>query len=195
VRGAALVLAVAIAACAGTARADPSSSSDETDAQERARRIHWDLKLATAASLLVTGTLGGIVAANQTTTLHTGKCESGDPIAGSYGCGSLSTVHGISAVTSLALYASTASLELGVAGVPAPDKIAPHAKLWTGLTWFHRTAIVIQPLLGILARFPDVIGIDSAENQRSFSKNVRTVHAGLGIATIAAYLGTVAIEW
>lgn len=162
---------------------------------QRVRGLHRSLKVATAASLALTGALGIVVAFNRTTSLETGRCETGDPVFGNYGCGPLSTVHGISAVTSIVLYTATATFEFGVAGVPAPEKIAPHAGLHRALTYVHLAGIVLQPLLGILARYPDVIGIDDPGNQADFSKVTRTIHGGIGVATLAAYVTTLALEW
>jgi hypothetical protein len=143
----------------------------------------------------VTGTLGGLLAYNLPNELHDGSCTTGDPVFGTYGCGSLGTVHGVSAVVSIALYTSTATLEIGIPNVPAPEKIASHRTLYKGLTYAHLTGIIVQPVLGILSRFPDVIGIDDPGHQADFSKVTRTVHAGIGIATIAAYITTLALEW
>ncbi len=163
--------------------------------EETARSLHFKLKIATAAALLVTGALGGVLAYNLPNSLHDGACAGGDPWFGDYGCSSLGTVHGISAVVSIALYASTATLEFGLPNVPAPEKIARHRTLHRGLTYAHLAGIIVQPLLGIFSRFPDTIGIDDPGHQASFAKVTRTVHAGIGIATIAAYITTLALEW
>jgi hypothetical protein len=197
-----LLVVMTAALPGGSARADVPTADQAAAPHgaaepsiQRMRLWHRRLELVTLGSLVVTGTLGGLIAVNRTSSIHTGRCDTGDPLFGAYGCGSLSTIHGVSAVSSLVLYASTTTFELAIPGVPAPEKIARHETSYRALTYFHRGAIVAQPVLGILARFPDVIGIDSAGGQLTFSKVTRTVHEGLGIAIVAAYAATVALSW
>src|SRR5579884_2339752 len=125
----ALLAALVLAGAHRSARAQSLAAvpappaAPEPPVEERARSLHFKLKIATAAALLVTGTLGGVLAYNLPNSLHQGACQTGDPLLGEYGCGSLGTVHGISAVASIALYTSTATLEFGIPHVPAPEKI------------------------------------------------------------------------
>lgn len=191
-----------------TAHANPASPSQDRDIgysvatdnrtlvqhQERWQTVHRVLKVATAGSLVVTGLLGTIVAINQPTLFGRGRCAAGDPIFGPYGCTSLSTVHGGMAVTSLVLYTATGVLSLATPRMPG----ATHPRLefvHRALTYVHLAGMVIQPVLGILSRFPDVIGIDSTEHRRDFSEVTRTVHIGLGYLTVAAFVTTTLLDF
>lgn len=162
-------------------------------------RAYPTLRGVTAGALLLTGGLGTLVAINQGTLLTNGRCDeeggggSPPPIFGTYGCESLSIVHGISGVLSLTLY--TATIVLGLfEGEPPLGHGNGHGRLHRILSYVALVGIALQPVLGLVSAYPDILGISSA-SQDKFGEVVRTAHVGLGYVTIAAYLTTIIIEF
>lgn len=152
---------------------------------------HWastrkTLKWSTLISLGITGSLGTIVAVNRPTLLGEGRCVTGNPVFGDFGCGELSTVHGMSAAVSMVLY--TASEVLNLTTAPVQRHSSTH-RIFKGV---HRIGMIALPVAGIIARFPGVLGIDG--NSANFSKTLRTIHMGTGYVTALAYTITFSIN-
>jgi hypothetical protein len=163
----------------------------------RVPKLQWwgrTLRWSTAASLVVTSTLGTMAAINQPTAFGDGRCITGNPVLGDYGCNrGLSTLHGSSAVLSVTLY--TANAVLGLAAPESRGYVAESVRPLHGvLTWVHLGGIVVQPVLGIVAAFPQVIGKSNTVPTDSFPKNLRTVHIFVGYVTTLAFLTTTALE-
>ena len=165
--------------------------------EDRAARLRWwgrTLRWSTAASLVATSTLGTMAAMNQPTRFGDGRCITGRPVLGDYGCNrGLSTLHGSSAVLSVTLYTANAVLAFG-----APEsagKVSRAARPWhRALSYVHLGGMVVQPILGIVSAFPQVIGKDRTAPTDMFPRNLRTAHVFLGYLTTAAFLTTVALE-
>ncbi len=156
----------------------------------------WErtLKWSTAGALLVTSTLGTMAAINQPTAFGDGRCQTGNPVLGTYGCDrGLSTLHGSSGVLSATLYTANGVLALSI---PGPvGNVSPAERPWhRALTYVHLGGIVLQPILGLVAAFPTVIGVRDTAPGDPFPRNTRTVHVCLGYVTTAAYLATLALE-
>jgi hypothetical protein len=149
------------------------------------------LKTVTAAALLTTAMFGTVVALNQPTAFGDGRCAKGNPVFRSYGCSSLSTLHGMGAVVSFASYTATETLRLAVRPNPPATAATRWPVSYRALSLLHLGGILVQPVLGILSRFPDVIGVDS---KGSFPRNARTVHVGLGYLTVLSYAATLIME-
>ncbi len=169
------------------------------DAASRRRRnmlnAHRALELSTAGALAVTGALGVITAINRPTVFGDGRCATNDPIFGNYGCESLSIVHGISGVVSEGLYIGTMVLEAVVRDPPWTVDERPGWRITRRvLTWIHASGMILQPLLGMLSAYPGIIGINDPQSRDDFSRVLRVVHAGAGVVTATAFLGTVAID-
>lgn len=168
------------------------SLSEEAERSQAALRLHRTLKLVTTGSLLVTGALGTLAAINEGTVFKSGRCETGNhPIFGDYGCESLHLVHGASAILSSTLYTATAVQGLSIG---PPSLAQMHGPLYRILSYVHLVGMVLQPVLGILAAYPEVIGIHP-ENREHFGEVVRTVHIGIGYVTIVAYATTTVFEF
>jgi hypothetical protein len=176
----------------------PLSGSPSAPATEaRTRELQWwgrTLRWSTAASLLVTSTLGTMAAINQPTAFGDGRCITGSPVLGDYGCNrGLSTLHGSSAVLSVTLYTATAVL--GLAAPESRGLVAESARpVHTVASWVAFAGIVAQPIMGLIAAYPQVIGMSHSIPTDSFPRNLRTVHVFVGYLTTAAYLTTVALE-
>jgi len=174
--------------------------SDEPEPPPPADRTHglrrWEraLKWSTAGALVATSALGTMAAMNQPTAFGDGRCLTGDPVLGTYGCDrGLSTLHGISGILSLTLY--TADTALAIA-IPGPEgNVSEAERPWhRALTYVHLGGITIQPLLGLIAAFPAVVGQSEVASTDPFPRNMRTAHLALGYVTLAAFLTTLALE-
>jgi hypothetical protein len=161
---------------------------------ESLRRWERALKWATAGSLVITSTLGTMAAINQPTAFGDGRCITGNPILGTYGCDrGLSTLHGASGVVSTILYTSNGVLALAIPG-PIGHVTEAERPWHRGLTYVHLGGIVLQPILGLIAAFPQVVGQSHAAPTDSFPRDMRTAHVILGYVTTAAFLTTLALE-
>ena len=113
---------------------------------------------------------------------------------GTYGCDrGLSTLHGASAVLSATLYTADGVLALSL---PGPQgNVTPARRPWhRALTFVHLGGIVVQPVLGLVSAFPQVIGVRGRAPSDPFPRNLRTTHVILGYVTTAAFLATLALE-
>jgi hypothetical protein len=171
--------------------AEPLPSADRTRTLRRWERA---LKWSTAGALVATSTLGTIAAVNQPTIFGDGRCQTGHAVLGTYGCDrGLSTLHGTSGVVAATLY--TANGVLGLA-IPGPKgNVSKSERPWhRALTYVHLGGIVLQPLLGLVSAYPQMIGVRDTAPVDPFPKNLRTAHVFLGYVTTAAFLTTLALE-
>lgn len=152
------------------------------------RLTHRTLQLATASSLLVTTALGTIAAINQPTLFSDGRCVTGDPIFGEYGCHGLSALHGLFAVVSLVLYSATTALEFARFDWPGRDD---HGSGFEVLSYVQIIGMGLQPIGGLLAVVPEIIGMP---RNSTFSRVVRTLHLIVGSAVTTSFVITTAIE-
>ena len=159
-------------------------------------RAHRTLEYVTAASLALTAAGGVVAAINQPTLFGEGRCASGDPIMGDYGCNGFSIVHGTGGVLTTGWYVATMTVALSVPklpggrGEPGPFD---HGGVHRAATWVHVVGFVAMPLLGLTGAHPEMLGIEG-EEAAGFSETVRTVHAGLGVVTASAFTTTILIE-
>jgi hypothetical protein len=165
---------------------------------EHAAKLRWwgqTLRVSTAASLVVTTALGTIAAINQPTAFGDGNCITGNPVFGLYGCDrGLSTLHGVSGVVSLTLY--TANGALALAAPESRGTVSPGAKpYYRVLTWVHLGGILVQPILGIIAAQPQLIGKSTTVPTDPLPRDLRTAHIFIGYITTLAFLTTTALEW
>ncbi len=187
----ALVLAMVISAAAGNLSHELALHEPGTDTlREWERALKW----TTAGALVLTSTLGTMAAVNQPTELGDGRCQTGAPLLGIYGCDrGLSTLHGMSGVASALLYTANVTLALSLRG--PVGNLTPRERPWhRALTYVHLGGITTQPILGLLSAFPEVIGVRGTGPGDRFPRTARTIHVGLGYVTLAAYLATLALE-
>lgn len=164
---------------------------ERPDRSQHARRLHRTLSLVTTGGLLVTGALGTLTAINEGTAFEPGRCDSGTPLFGNYGCESLHIVHGASAILSTTLYTATAVQGLSI---HSPSLAEEHGPLYRILSYVHLVGIVLQPVLGLITSYPEIIGIHP-EAREHFGDVLRTVHIGVGYVTVAAYATTTVLEF
>jgi hypothetical protein len=179
----AILIATGSLALVETCHAQDQSGFEDEDLRD----AHRGLQLATAGSMLVTGTLGTILAMNRPTLFGDGRCAEGDPIFGAYGCRGLSVLHGISAVLSVVLYTTTTTIEFAEGTWPGSGGHNTGYKVASGI---HLGAMAILPLAGIVAAVPAVFGLPEGDFQRV----LRTVHLFVGYLGVGTYVSTVALD-
>jgi hypothetical protein len=138
--------------------------------------------------LLVTTALGTITAINQPTLFSDGRCSTGRPVLGSYGCSGLSTLHGISALLSVVLYTATTTLEFASFDWPGRDR---HGSGYEALSYVHLIGMALQPIGGVIAAMPEVLGLRHSDG---LMRVLRTVHLFTGYAIVGSYVVTASIE-
>ena len=159
-------------------------------------RAHRTLEYTTMGALALTAAGGVIAAINQPTLFGDGRCVSGNPIFGDYGCEGFSMIHGTAGVLTTVSYTATMTVALSVPdrrgglGEPGPFD---HGGFHRAATWVHVVGFAAMPLLGLTGAHPEMLGIEG-EDAEGFSETVRTVHAGLGVITAGAFTTTVLIE-
>lgn len=154
------------------------------------RDAHRGLQIATMSSLLVTGTLGTLVAINQPTLFNDGLCAKGKPIFGEYGCHGLNVVHGVSALVSLILYTATTTMEFTAFDWPGAHA---HNRGYKAASAIHLAGMAILPFAGLVAAVPALLGIQT-DNASTFERVMRTLHLSVGYLTIGTYVATAAID-
>ncbi len=180
--------AVAVALClapAGLARA-------QDDQDGAVRDAHRVLQVSTAGSLLVTATLGTLVAINKPTLFGDGRCAAGgaEPIFGEYGCMGLSVLHGLSAILSVILYSATTAVELAAFDWPGQND---HGTAFDVASGAVLGTMALMPFLGILTAVPEVLGIDR-QTADTYQRVMRTLHLSFGYLLVGTYVTTVAID-
>ncbi|MFT3770449.1 MAG: hypothetical protein QM820_33900 [Minicystis sp.] len=164
----------------------PMETPADIAGRQTARRA---VKIGTAAMLGVNAGIGVILALNKGTVLSQGLCHSADsrPIFGGYGCDELGLVHGATAITSLAGYTAGNVLD---ATTPRPPPKLPG--LHRAVTYVHLGGMVAAPVLGLLSRYPTVVGLRQSED---LQRNLRTVHIGTALLTATAYAISMGLDF
>jgi hypothetical protein len=165
-----------------------SSSARAQQEEPGPREAHKILQLTTAGSLLLTGTLGTLAAMNQPTWFSEGRCAAGNPIFGEYGCHGFSTLHGISALLSVVLYTATTTLEFTAFDWPGRNR---HGTAYEVASYVHLIGMGLQPLGGLLAAVPEVIGL---RHSSGFARALRSIHLMTGYLIVGTFVATTIIE-
>ena len=180
----------------GSAGETPPGPARAVDPARTANLQFWGrtLRWSTATALVATSVLGTMAAINQPTAFGDGRCITGNPVLGEYGCDrGLSTLHGSFGVLSVTLYTAN-----GVLRLAAPESkgyvAEPLRPIHHVLSWVHLVGIVVQPALGLIAAYPQVIGKSNAVPTDPFPRNLRTVHLFIGYITTVAFLTTTIME-
>lgn len=180
----------AILAAALLGQASPAAAQNA--GQDDVRDAHRVLQWTTAGSLLLTGTLGTLVAMNKPTLFGEGRCAKGgpEPIFGEYGCEGLSVVHGLSAILSTVLYTATVTTEFAAFDWPGRNDHGTGYKVASAV---HLAGMGVLPIVGIVAAVPMVLGMEMDE-AGWFQRIMRTLHLSFGYVTVGTYMATAAIE-
>ena len=192
--------AVQGAVLAFVAVAVPASGWAQTaEVENRQRdyeRAHSVVQKAGIGTLAVTGALGLVLFANKPTLFGDGLCSTGDGIMGEFGCGpGLGLTHFAFAVTSAGLFIASEILAEAMDPGPYEDYSNPgRRRAMETLRWTNVGLFALQPVLGIIAAHPGIIGIP-ASARADFSRVMRTVHLGVGLGLATTYTVNAALQW
>jgi hypothetical protein len=184
------VLALAAVATSTPARAQ--LTPDELEEQDDLETTHSVLQKTGLGTLAVTGALGGVLAVNHETAFGDGRCNGGEPIFGQFGCGGLKYVHFGFAATTLGLFVATEVVAEKMPISPYESTSQGKETAMRTLRWVNIGLFGVQPILGLLAANPGLVG---ADNPRSFSKVLRTVHIVVGGTVATTYTVNAAMQW
>ena len=143
-------------------------------------RTHRAFGIAAWSSLVVTEALGTILAINRPTWFGDGACASD---SSAFGCGSnlIGSLHQASAFLTTGLYTTA-----GILAIAAPDpdsasvgddRASRTLRLHKTLAWVHGVGMILMPILGVVA---------ASVNDQEVGRALRTVHTGVGYATLGA---------
>jgi hypothetical protein len=145
--------------------------------------------------MYLTTSLGIPLAANKETLFSDGLCKSGDPMMGrSFGCHGLSIVHFIAAGSTLALYVASEILATLMVQSPYATGDTRQDNARTAFRWTNVALFSMQPVLGVLAAHPGLIGIPP-EARVMFSKVLRTLHFAVGVGLTTTYSVQAGLMW
>lgn len=174
---------------AGTAQAQTDGVIEIQDGNG-VRDAHRALQWSTIATMGLTATIGTIIAMNKPTLFSEGRCETGDPIFGEYGCRGLSVLHGISAIVTIIAYTATTAVEFAAFDWPGQEE---HGTAFDVASGVHLAGMATIPFIGLIGAVPQVLGIDP-NDESFFQKVLRTIHLSLATLTVGTYITTAAID-
>jgi hypothetical protein len=183
-----LIAAVLCVPAAGWAQTTPSQEQNTLSAAHSATQ-----KLG-VATIVVTGALGITLAVNHDTLFGDGRCTRGNPVFGRFGCDGLSLVHFGFAATTLGLFVASEVLAEQMHPNPYFLGSTSHQNAMQALRWTNAALFVVQPLLGIFAAHPRLLGIPE-EHRSKVSRVLRTIHLGVGFGLATTYSFNAALQW
>jgi hypothetical protein len=194
-RRAVTTVAIGLGVAASLASA-PASAQEviDQDKQDDLETVHSVLQKTGLVTLGLTGTSGAVLLINKPTLFGDGRCKSGSPLFGDFGCGGLTFVHLGFAVSTLGLFIAQ---EIVAGEMPiSPYDMGSEGKqdAMAGLRVANYSLFALQPVLGFLAANPGVIGI-SEPSREDFSKVLRTIHFGVGGGLATTYTINAALQW
>lgn len=194
-RGPAGLLAVLIALLT---LALPSTATAQTgidqQKQDELETVHSVLQKSGLATLALTGVSGATLMANKPTLFGKGRCRTGDPLLGGFGCNELSYVHMGFAVATAGLFVAS---EIVAEEMPiSPYEMGSPGQQDTmrSLRWTNVGLFIAQPILGLIAANPWLVGVPKTARE-DFSAVLRTVHFGVGLGLATTYTVNAALQW
>jgi hypothetical protein len=146
-------------------------------------------------------TLAGVAATglplfiNKETLISEGLCLKGHPLLGEFGCnGGLTVLHFVFAASTLALFVSSEIVAAEMPVSPYDSLDTPRRETMRTVRWVNVGLFTVQPILGLLAAHPGLIGIPP-DARRTFSKVVRTIHLGVAAGVATGYTLNAALQW
>ena len=165
---------------------------EDRDEQEDLETAHSVLQKTGLGTLAVTGVLGGVLAVNHGTAFGDGRCSTGDPVFGSFGCSDLKYVHFGFAAATLGLFVATEVVAEKMPRSPYESHDAGRENAMKGLRVANIALFATQPVLGVVAANPQIFGLSHTSN---FAKVMRTIHLGVGGTVATTYTVNTALQW
>jgi hypothetical protein len=166
----------------------------DQDKQDDLDTAHSVLQKTGLVTLGLTGVTGGVLMLNKPTLFGDGRCKSGDPLLGEFGCGGLTILHAGFGATTLGLFVAQ---EIVAGEMPiSPYDMGSEGRqdAMTTLRYVNIGLFAVQPVLGFVAANPGVIGIPE-DSQEDVSRVLRTIHFGIGGTLATTYTVNAALQW
>jgi hypothetical protein len=171
------------------------AQSAEVQDPDHLRTTHSVLQKTGLGTIAVTGALGVALAMNRPTLFGEGRCNTGNPIFGQYGCVYLPIVHFFVAASTLLLFTATEIVAQEMPSNPYEfEEDLDKRDAMRTLRWVNVGFFAATPVLGLLAAHPGLIGIPE-HIRPQFSRILRTIHLGLGIGTATTYSINAGLQW
>lgn len=170
------------------------SAQIDQDKQDRLATTHSVLQKAGLGTLFFTGTSGSALMVNKPTLFGKGRCRTGDPLLGGFGCRGLSLLHFGMGVASLGLFVSSEIVAENMPVSPYDMGSAGKQDTMRTLRYTNIGLFAVQPILGLVATHPQLIGIPE-RSRETFSKVLRTVHFGVGGSLATTYSINAGLQW
>lgn len=147
------------------------------------------------ATLGITTSLGFSLFANKESLFTDGLCKAGDPMMGDFGCnGGLAIVHFVFAGATLAFFIASEIIATQMNPSPYETGDARRDGASSTIRWVNVGLFSLQPLLGLIAAHPGLIGIPS-EHRATVSRWLRTAHFGVGLGIMSTYSVQAGMQW
>lgn len=162
--------------------------------QDDLETVHSVLQKSGLATLALTGLSGATLMVNKPTLFGKGRCRTGDPLLGGFGCNELSYVHMGFAVATAGLFVATEIVAEEMPNSPYDTGSPGRQDTMRGLRWTNVGLFIAQPILGLIAANPWLVGVPEAARE-DFSSVLRTVHLGVGVGLATTYTVNAAMQW
>jgi hypothetical protein len=186
--------AIAASTALGAAREAAAQETIDREKQEDYETAHSVLQKTGLVTLGLTGATGAGLLINKRTLFSRGRCETGDPILGEFGCGGLTFLHAGFGATTAGLF--VAQQIVGAQAPISPYDMGSEGKQDTmeALRYVNISLFIVQPVLGLLAANPGIMGV-AEEDQEDVSAVLRTIHFGVGGSLATTYTVNAALQW
>lgn len=167
----------------------PGSGIDQNK-QDHLSDVHSALQKVGLVTLGGTGLTGAALLANEETAFGDGRCNTGSPVLGQFGCTGLKYLHFGFAASTLGLFIAT---EIVADEMPvSPYDMGSHGKqnAMKTLRVANIALFSTQPILGFLAANHRLFGMSTGA-----AKVLRTVHFAVGGTVAATYTANAALQW
>jgi hypothetical protein len=168
------------------------AQTSDREPTDRRATAHSAVQKTGLVTLWGTAALGAIIAVNAP-PLGDEQCAAcGDMGKGAYDALVL-THFGLAAAT-LGLYVSSEILAETMTTNPYYTGDAQRQGGMQALRWVNVGLFATQPILGVLAAHPGLVGVPP-EHRQLFSRVVRTLHLAVGAGTAASYTAVAVMQW
>lgn len=191
---AATLIAAAFGAAAALVPASASAQEIDQERQDDYDTAHSVLQKTGLVTLGLTGISGATLLINKPTAFGDGRCKSGDPILGDFGCGGLTYLHFGFAVTTLGLFVAQEVVAEQAPISPYDQGSEGKQDAMAGFRVANYALFGVQPVLGLLAANPGILGVDDADKE-DVSRALRTVHFGVGGGLATTYTANAIMQW
>jgi hypothetical protein len=168
----------------------PGQSSIDLNKQHDLSDVHSVLQKTGLATLAVTGVLGASLAVNTPTLFGEGRCATGSPWFGQFGCTGLKYAHFGFAATTLGLFVATEIVAEQMPVSPYDMGSTSKQSAMKTLRVVNIALFSVQPVLGFLAANHSLFGMSGGA-----AKVLRTVHLAVGGTVAGTYTANAAMQW